>query len=56
MLAHYSHVRLDAKPKALDALAKEEVNANDGIQTGVTSRGTSQIRILSLCHSRNSLK
>ena len=44
-------MRLDAKRKALDTLAKEEVNAKEGIQTGVTSHRTSQIRILSLCHS-----
>jgi hypothetical protein len=30
MLTHYSHVPLDVKWKALDAVAKEEVNAKEG--------------------------
>jgi hypothetical protein len=35
MLAHYSHVRIDAKRKALDALS-------GGVTKGVTSQSTSQ--------------
>lgn len=56
MLSHYSRVRLDAKRRAVDGLAKEAANSKKGIRAGVTSHRTSQIRILALGHSLNSLK
>jgi hypothetical protein len=43
MLAHYSHVRLQAKRTALDALSMTRpLVAEAGIETGVTTQTTTQ--------------
>ena len=57
MLEHYSHARLEAKRRALEALATVRPQGqNFGVSEGVTSHGTSQKQPQRECQRRKSLK
>jgi hypothetical protein len=61
MLAHYSHVRLDAKRHALDAISskrskQDAVKSETRVNRAVTAQTTAQIPRKGLCRTCNCLK